>query len=205
MSLAYCIAVYMMSKGKASMAIATVLAFHTFARGGEILQVRVCDVLDINDVRTCRENAEMGVLLRDTKTGKNQFVTITDPQLVRLHKLTRFPDPKTRLFPFSQKTWLTWINKACQHLNIEQHFVVHSLRHGGATQALMTGMPLQDIQHRGRWKSYDSMKTYLQQGRALLIMKSLPQNVTSAGPVLASHTLQAFRLAGRHARSSLHI
>ena len=71
MSLAYCIAVYMMSKGKASMAIATVLAFHTFARGGEILQVRVCDVLDINDIRTCRKNAEMGVLLRDTKTGKN--------------------------------------------------------------------------------------------------------------------------------------
>ena len=181
------------------------VAFHIFCRAGELLRITRGDVVVPQDSRLSFANQDMGVFLRDTKTGKNQYVSITDPQIAQLLLMLSLSTAhRDRLFPFSNSKWLRWIKKACRSLDIAHHFVVHSLRHGGATNEFISGTPLQRIQMRGRWKCFESMLTYLQQGRAVLIARSLPHSVPQCGRIFCRDLVGAFALAARGADSSFH-
>ena len=46
-------------------------------------------------------------------------------------------------------------------------YVPHSLRHGGATQAYLDGMSLDNVGHLGRWRSLTTARRYIQTGVAL--------------------------------------
>ena len=47
-------------------------------------------------------------------------------------------------------------------------FVWHSLRHGGATWYYLGGEALDNVAHRGRWRSLQTARRYIQMGVALI-------------------------------------
>jgi integrase len=63
-------------------------------------------------------------------------------------------------------------------------FVPHSLRHGHASDDFINGVPIESIMTRGRWKSIDSTRHYIQSGRVHLIRGRLAKHL----PVLTTYS-----------------
>jgi len=70
--------------------------------------------------------------------------------------------------------------KAIAALGFKVNFTFHSLRHGGATQDCMDGVPISDIMRRGRWRSQRTCELYCQSGRAILATLEAPQELLRA-------------------------
>jgi integrase len=69
----------------------------------------------------------------------------------------------------------------CRGLQLQEHrFTPHSLRHGGATHALLhLGQSIETVMHRGRWQSVNSCRIYLQAGRAQLLQQDIDPDILS--------------------------
>jgi hypothetical protein len=81
------------------------------------------------------------------------------------------------LFPLAAKTYLSHLRGACKLLNLGKSYVLHSLRHGGATEDYIGGTSVEDVLLRGRWVSTKSARVYIQSGRALLLQQRIPEKV----------------------------
>ena len=67
---------------------------------------------------------------------------------------------------------------AQDQLGLETPFVVHSLRHGGATHDHSHGcLTIEEIMLRGRWSGLRVTKRYIQDAQALLMMGRVPSAV----------------------------
>jgi hypothetical protein len=125
--------------------------------------------------------------LRRTKTGSHKGVEVRDGQVkALLLLLLKYSKPGQRLFPWHRSTHLKWFHKCCTSLQLSSDYVHHSLRHGGATRDYLNGMPIADVMVRGRWAATKSAIHYIQQGRQLMMLQSIPPLVDQLG-----------RLAGR--------
>ena len=56
----------------------------------------------------------------------------------------------------------------------------------------MSGMRIEDIQHRGRWKSIDSLRRSVQLSEALLMAQVLPEHVGALGAMICDHVLLSY-------------
>jgi integrase len=187
--------------------IATLVAFDCYLRVGELTRIRYCDVVQPNDPRMGSVHSTMALRLPDTKTGLNQWVSLQSPSVAQaLHSYLRArPFQSSELiFPFAPHQYRQLIRSVALTLGVGHiPYVPHSLRHGGATSDFLRGHTIEQIMYRGRWKSMESARRYIQTGRALLVTLSLPAHLHETGlalsvglvPVLDS--LGTFPLRGR--------
>lgn len=170
-------------RGLAVYNIAFRMQFHCYLRASELLQLRVSDVSLPGDVRLSHwgQTSSGGIRLVDTKTGPEQFVTLSDPVLSLLlptyisSRLTQVGQ-SGRLFPVSYEQLRRLFHAALGWLSLDVPFTLHSIRHGGATHDSLQGMPVSEIVKRGRWTDPRSASTYLQTGRALFLSVSIPRS-----------------------------
>ena len=63
-------------------------------------------------------------------------------------------------------------------------FTFHSLRHGGATETALAGIPLEIVAKRGRWRVLSSASRYVQMGISLLASIRLGKRAQEAHQLL---------------------
>ena len=185
-SIACLLAVSMAKSGYPFHAVATLLAFDCYLRIGEFTSLLVRDIAVPNDPRMGPAYTGMAVILKVTKTGRNQSVTIRRPEvcqlllsLLRVHR-----SPYSTVFNSTAATYRSVFHSACAAVGLGHvGYSPHSLRHGGATEDFLKQVPLADILFRGRWAASKSATTYVQSGRALLLTASIPMQVAQ----LSSH------------------
>jgi integrase len=194
------IAVQLVRHGRWEMGVATLLAFDCMLRIGELVALRRNDVADEGDVRLNSADRLMQLCLRRTKTGDNKWTWLElkpVKELVRL-LVRRTSERQGKLFPFSAQKFRQYFKHVCAELGLSEHYVPHSLRHGGATFMHRAGRALSDIMHRGRWAATKSAEHYIQAGPALLLQTSVPDGVARRGELLAKDVLGSFALAQKH-------
>jgi integrase len=193
------LSVWMLLHDEPDVALAMLVGFDCYLRIGELINLTVQDVAKANDPRIGA--AYRGVMLRlaKTKTGNNQAVTVENgvvASLLQRRIQGRRSDEK--VFAISREHFYSVMHKACSALGLGDHgYTPHSLRHGGATRHYLQGKPITDIQFRGRWSNAKSVRTYIQSGRALLLLTkvnpdtfSLGQDCTRLLRVLFNHVLK---------------
>jgi hypothetical protein len=177
--------------GHVDAAVALVLAFHVYARGGEIDSLVDSDIALPGDPRLF--GADVGaVLLFDPKAGRMQTVTVDDPLVIALLAFQQARNQHRRrprgargcsFFPDLARSGQRSLLGLFKQVQLDVGFPVplwvrHSERHGGATHDYMGGRRAPaDIAIRGRWASLKAMKTYLNGAQAMLLNLRYPQAV----------------------------
>lgn len=173
------LSVWMLVQGEVDAALAMVVGFDCYLRIGELLNLAVRDVAMANDPRIGA--AYRGVMLRlaKTKTGNNQTVTVEGKEVSDLlQQHIRGRKPTDKVFPITKSHLYSVMRRACSAFGLGDHgYTPHSLRHGGATRHYLQGKPIGDIQFRGRWSEAKSVRTYIQSGRALLLLTNVDADV----------------------------
>ena len=166
-----------------AMAIGVVLSFDCYLRTGELLGLLYEDIAVGRDSRLGLDDAErVHIHLRTTKTGAHKGVEVSDPQVKALLIILKKRSKRgQRLFPWHRSTHLKWFHRACEALQLSHDYVHHSLRHGGATRDYLNGMRIDDVMVRGRWAANKSAVHYIQQGRQLMMLQSVPPLVDKLG------------------------
>lgn len=188
--------------GRFNMAVGTLLSFCALLRIGELTSLTIEDVLDAgaDDSRVDGTDTS-GLRLQRTKTGENKFAEIHNDSvrdLLRILMQGRRPDAK--LFDFSADTYRKWFKRAVVALGLDDRYVPHSLRHGGATALYMAGVPLETILVRGRWASTKSARHYIQSGRAMLLAQKVPAWVRNLGRLVSTQLHNVFMTLHRRCR-----
>ena len=200
--LTVCIGVRLACKGQWIKGIGCLLAFDCYLRVGELVGLTRSDVADTGDRRLGSGHRGMALRLRKTKTGTNQWVTVRNPDVIALvrHRLQSMVSRRrnARLFPFAASTFRKHFKAACADLGLSKDYVPHSLRHGGATHDHQLGMTVEDIARHGRWASTKSARHYIQSGRALLLINSVPDPVAELFDTLVPNVLESFSLSQIH-------
>lgn len=161
------------------------IAFEGFLRVSELCALTSSDILLpsslLSTTTTC------GLRLGRTKTGRNQFVFISDPTVIQLlHQLHASTAPNSKLFPgMTPSKFNAALKWATRVLGITEHYTMHSLRHGRATAAFLAHVHPDVIRRAGRWSSLHSMETYLQGVTAFLLQTTTPPPLI---PLLKLHT-----------------
>ena len=183
------LAATMTKSGHFEMGVATLLAFDCYLRISEHLQLLVGDVALANDPRLGGAlNQTLGAIrFAKAKTGKNQWVTIRNTEILQLLSvLMQGKAIKDKVFGFTESAYRYIWKKSLSALGLAHiGYVPHSTRHGGATADDLAGISLENIVMRGRWKSTESARIYIQSGRALLLTIQSPAAVHELGTQLS--------------------
>ena len=168
--------------------IAMLVAFDCYLRVGELTQLRLWDIIMPSDSRMGSAHTNMAVCLAKTKTGINQSVSIDRQEVAdilcawvrTLTYSTREVNPF--VFAFTPAHLRGLMREACVQLGIgHASYVPHSLRHGGATADFLKTGSIERVQFRGRWKSMESVRTYVHAARALLGGQQVPDSLARTG------------------------
>lgn len=176
-------------------AVAMLVAFDCYLRVGELTRIRRRDVVMPNDARMGRAHSAMAVCLTKTKTGPNQSVSLYRPEVAQIlctwiRALPHTAGDNPLVFAFSPTYLRRLMLNACIDLGVgHTAYVPHSLRHGGATADFLRTGSVQHVQFRGRWKSLESVRTYVQTARALLAAQEVPLAVNQLGMLLSGALL----------------
>ena len=188
--LAVVFAVLMSKWGHHSCAVGLLLSFDCYLRVSELVHLQRADVVMLNDPRMGRAHQGMALRLAKTKTGVNQSVDVRSPAVARLLQFwMQHTEEDARdtdlVFPFSPSRFRKLIRAICSVLDLDDiPYVPHSLRHGGATADYMRGDNIDQIMFRGRWRSMESARRYIQQGKAMLAMRRIPKGLNDLGQSL---------------------
>jgi hypothetical protein len=207
--LAVAVAYRLASCGFVDLAVAVLLAHDCLLRNSEVLSLTSLSIAEPGGAAGA-ELCGMGLWLRDTKTGPNQSVMVERPELASVlgrlcarrvgeQRRSGMPVPVNgiRLFPYSTSAFRSRFKRACADLHLSATYVVHSLRHGGATRLYMMGYSVEYIMVRGRWAALESARRYIQATRALAIASShvVPPATLAAGRLLATDIPAALAIA----------
>jgi len=193
--IAVAIAATMTRSGFRDYGIAVLLMFHCYLRAQEMCDIQLSDITLKGDIRlggTANSIISAAVRIGKSKRGKNEFITITDQSIQSLlaimikeksestsaatgaghgsYNSASSSSSSGKFFSFSYDSFLRLWHRTLKSLGIDDiGYVPHSLRHGGATHDYLAGIDIEAIQLRGRWKSTEMAKLYIQAGRALLL------------------------------------
>lgn len=197
------LAVWLAIRGERDAALALLLGFDCYLRISEILGLTVRDVATANDPRLGAAYRGMMVRLARTKTGVNQAVTVEHLVVARLLQAhVRGRPAESKVFSISRSRLYEVFHRATQAVGVGDHgYSPHSLRHGGATRHFLQGRPIADVMFRGRWSSAKSVKTYIQSGRALLLLNTVDTEVAELGILCARLLGPLFTLLEKRARA----
>jgi integrase len=190
------IAVTLARSGFLAPAVAMLVAFDCYLRVGELTRLRRCDIIMPRDPRMGRVHSGMAVCLPRTKTGLNQSVTLQDPSVAELlahwvHRRGLRSASTERIFDFSPSYLRLLMHNACQALGLgSTPYVPHSLRHGGATHDFLRTHSIEHVQFRGRWKSMESSRRYIQAAKAVLAKRQVPRRLSRLGENLGDSLVE---------------
>jgi integrase len=157
------------------------------------------DVAFPKDRRMGHEYKITTLSIRVAKTGRNQSVTVANPDVVALlRQVVAQTAPRGLLFPGGSTKFRKVFKRACQELGLSSKYVPHSLRHGGATRLHLQGVRVEDIMVRGRWASSKSARTYIQSSRAVLMAMQPPRAVADKAAAVAQALTFSFALTQKH-------
>ena len=165
----------LLARGEVEAGLFCIVAFDTFCRANELLKlVRM-------DVSLPAAGMPGGLRLRDTKTGRNQSVTIRHPLAVAALQclVDKAEDSNSPLFTISYPKLLATLRNTQRRMGVPSNMMItpHCFRHGGASFWFTKSVPMQDIITRGRWASDKSAKSYIQAGAALIFGSHLPPKI----------------------------
>lgn len=176
---ALAIAVDLWIAGDHDAAIIVLLAHDCYLRVGEALRLCVRDFSDPgSNVNLAALTPGLGAAclrLGHTKTGRNQFVTIRDSlvlDLLRRH-VTGKPESSPIFTPSYGQLRASFLASLQRIGAGDVGFVLHSLRHGGATTDFLRGRSMIDIVYRGRWAKLKGARRYVNAGAAALTRQRL--------------------------------
>jgi integrase len=171
-------------------ALATLISYDGYFRtASELLQLRVRDFHYTN-----RKNTNYICRLKHTKTGRNKLVTLTMPELgsalvsfIRVRHLSS----NDFIFSLPPSRYRHRFRMACDMMGWNSvQFVPHSLRHGHASDDFIAGIPIETIMVRGRWKSIESTRNYIQSSRVHLIRGRLSTILPSLSDYSPNYILE---------------
>lgn len=188
--------------GRWEMAVAVLLTFDCYLRGGEachlwVEHVLVADGGDTVGIAVSTSFDKAG--LPKAKTGVNQFVYVrrTGVKALLLLAARRALDAgRERVFPFTASTLRTWFKRACLTVGLPHGYTLHSLRHGSTTEDYLDScagrlhMTLLEIAVRGRWMNVKGAMTYIQGGRVQLLALETPDAVRKLAKRVAGRCLR---------------
>jgi integrase len=190
------VALAMLRVGERAAAVATLLAFDAYLRLGEFTGMKEGHVFLPHGVVQAN-GARAFVALLATKTGPNQSVLLERDEVVAILRV--WMTVRTRwvrgpsLFGLSPARYRLVFGKALDFLGIVHvGFVPHGLRHGGATSDYLSGWPLEDVLMRGRWRSMDTARWYINQGRAMMLLADLPPSIDRRAKLLLPELVRMF-------------
>jgi integrase len=202
--LAALVAASLVRAGKHDYATAVMTAFSGLLRGGELLDLRGADVALPGDARLKSLRAAGGLHIRQAKTGKDQFALLRHDwvaTMLGVHLKQANPGPNDKIFTFNAEQLRSALASALQTLGIRSStgrgIVVHSLRHGGATDMLLQGLPVADVLRHGRWRQTSSAEIYLQTGQALRFDTIIPPSAAALANRVVANPLRAMAAASR--------
>jgi hypothetical protein len=194
--------------GEVDAAVALVLSFHVYGRGGEITGLRDSDVCLPGDLRG-QGDVVGAVLFFCPKAQRMQSVIVDHPLVLALLALQRGRNVRRgqtggRFFPDLAKTGkrslLSRFKRAqCAAGLTIPLWVRHSCRHGGATFDHAHRVPpraISDIAIRGRWSSLKALKIYLQDCQAKLLDMSFPEGFRRRVAAMGDPTIALRRALG---------
>ena len=172
------VAVQLVQMGLWPVAAAIILAFDCYLRHSELRGLRVADVALPGDPRLQVTTGAV-ILLHITKAGRPQQVQVRDQCAIKfLKRLVHGRSQREFLFGQLRKHLLLHFKQAQVRLGfVMALFVLHSLRHGGASFDHMAGRPINDTMMRGRWSGLKITKTYIQESQARTLAMSVPRVV----------------------------
>ena len=177
-------------------AVAMLVGFDCYLRVSELTGLRRKDIVMPHDARMGRAHSKMAVCLPETKTGPNQSVDVQRSDVATLlcswvKSLPSSVGPTDRIFDFSPQWLGRLIRNSCIELGLGHiPYVPHSLRHGGATTDYLTTGSVKYVHHRGRWKSIESLRTYVQTARALLAAQDVPPHLNKLGQLFSDNLVE---------------
>lgn len=178
--------------------IAMLLQFDCLLRLSELLALRKEDIIFEGDPRYPRDFKGCLLCLRSTKTGRDQSVTVEDPNVLLLLQgiCAKLPRADSPVFPFRADNYRRVFKRVAASLGLSARYVPHSCRHGGATRLFQRDpLSIEAIKLRGRWRSVESAKRYIQQGVVLLSTVSVPAAVARLGALFSDHVSDAIKAA----------
>ena len=150
------------------------LGFHAYLRTGELLRLRFSDI--------SATRAQGVVTIRASKSGLrfniDEAVTILDPTLLQLWDILRQlqPSPSSLIWNRSATVFRRQFRAVLETLDVHPlGFQPYSLRRGGATFHFMRRCTMDSILLRGRWRSLNVGRLYLEDGMATLQQLNLSQ------------------------------
>ena len=198
--LACAMAVKATKAGFSAVGLGIVLQFDCLLRISELVALRRQDVVFEGDPTQPAEFKGALLCLRHTKTGRDQSVTVQDPDVLRLLRqhCDSLPRDDSPLFPFRADHYRRIFKRVAASLGLSPRYVPHSCRHGGATRLFQQNpLALETIKRRGRWKSLESAKRYIQQGVMLLTTVTVPRAVAQLGKLFAASLWESISMVQR--------
>jgi integrase len=213
------IAVALARGGYHGEATSCLLAFHCYLRVGELVNLRIRDVILPHDPRMGRAFVGMALRLRTTKTGPEQWVEIRRDDVGEIlsewiaRRALLATSMDDFVFPFTADHLRKMLRRACDSLGVgDSHYTPHSFRHGGATADFLRGVSIEHVMFRGRWQSQKSARHYLGTGRGHLAAQTVPPDLYQLGITfddtlteVMSHLLATVPLVGPCARRARHV
>lgn len=168
-------AVELARRGRRHVAAALLLGFDCYLRHSDLKWLRVSDVSFPGDPRL--QVPGLGaVFIFNTKAGRKQWVPVRCPLAIGLLRaLVWGRRPSDFLFGPDRHGLLAGFRFGQRCLGIGGRFVMHSLRHGGASYDFIRGVPMDKIIIRGRWSGLAVTRRYIQESQALVLELSVPQ------------------------------
>lgn len=130
---------FYVERARPDLALAFSLAHHGYLRALEVLSLRAFEVAFTGDVRLGdgHDSARAGCVVKDAKTGRYQFVPLSDTHVLGLLEawLTarEIKGSTQRIFTLSFGQFSYALLKALTHYRLtDVGYTLHSLRHGGA-------------------------------------------------------------------------
>jgi integrase len=179
------------------------VAFDCYLRVGELTQLRLRDIVMPFDARMGSVHTGMAVCLSKTKTGLNQSVPLQSTAVAEVlclwvRSLPQTTLPSALVFSFRPPLLRRLMREACVSLGLgHTHYVPHSLRHGGATADFLRTHSVEHVQFRGRWRSMESCRRYVQSAQALLAQQQVPPELNDLGQQLSCSLVQVMTEARR--------
>lgn len=190
------IALTMARNGNVQAGIATLLAFDSYLRIGELLGLRREDVAYGGDPRLkAGPINNVYIRLRRTKAGVEQSVIINNADVkVLVLSLCDTVAPNTLLFPYTTNSYRRLFKRVVAFWGLSSLYTPHSLRHGGCLYDHLNGVPISDIQHRGRWQQQKTAYRYIQSFTQAAMAMTIPPSLTSSANILFSTGLSLIDL-----------
>jgi len=114
--------------------------------------------------------------------GRVQHVLIKDPECIAwiLWLLAVWTDPESYVWPFTMSMARTCFRKLLAMRGLSNsRLLLASLRAGAATHLYQTGLSIEQLAFKGRWKNLNTLHSYVQEAVASLVLLKLSPDVLS--------------------------